>query len=61
MSIESELAYLYSARNRALDILSEAPPEHVISILSFEGQLDKLNKAIEKLKCSQEYVRTQCG
>lgn len=50
MSIESELAYLKSAKNKVLEFIDETPAENVIILASWEAQLAKLNKKIGELE-----------
>ncbi|WP_311748594.1 hypothetical protein [Proteus columbae] len=50
MSIESELTYLKSAKNKVLEFIEETPAENVISLASWKAQLAKLNKKINELE-----------
>lgn len=50
MSIESELAYLKSAKNKVLEFIDETPAENVISLASWKAQLAKLDKKINELE-----------
>ncbi|MEQ5724265.1 hypothetical protein ABN356_02805 [Providencia rettgeri] len=50
MSVESELAYLKSAKNKVLEFIDETPAEHPICLASWKSQLAKLDKKINELE-----------
>lgn len=50
MSIEAELAYLKSAKNKVLEFIEETPAKNVICLASWKAQVAKLNKKINELE-----------
>ncbi|EOU4995217.1 hypothetical protein ACOJ84_003500 [Morganella morganii] len=57
MSIETELAYLKSGKRKVLEFIDSTPPEDVITLMSWNIQLDKLNKEILELEEQQRLAK----
>lgn len=57
MSIETELAYLKSGKIKVLEFIDSTPPEDVICLMSWNNQLDKLNKEILELEEQQRLAK----
>ncbi|HDU8655765.1 TPA: hypothetical protein RG711_003335 [Morganella morganii subsp. morganii] len=57
MSIETELAYLKSGKRKVLEFIDCTPPGDVICLMSWNSQLDKLNKEISELEEQQSLAK----
>ncbi|EPK8197447.1 hypothetical protein Q4R51_16920 [Morganella morganii] len=57
MSIETELAYLKSGKRKVLEFIDCTPPGDVICLMSWNSQLDKLNKEISELEEQQRLAK----